>query len=103
MANAHFLCQRVGVRLKGLTRLEDDSYRAGPLDLPLDEARQLEGGTVHFHEARNKPSVIGGEVTGVEGADGEVTLRFEARKEARRARWKGWREDVTWYSGVLDG
>jgi hypothetical protein len=89
----HFICEREGTGLKGLTLVERDTglYRSCCWHLTGQEAESLVGGWIYLHPTKGKPSDFGGKITRFEriwdegGAKRQdrVWFEFEAKPEGK--------------------
>lgn len=110
MSNAaHFICRREGASLHGMTRWLDEpqGFRSCCWLLTDQQAEDLLGGWVYFHEKKDAPSRFGGLILGFEHGEGDLAHRkvilFRADQNARGQRWRGANHDMAMWSGVLEG
>ena len=97
--SVHFICQRDGAGLKGLTPVDPRAhlYRSCCWDLTSEEAESLVGGWLYLHPSKNAPSEFGGPIIRFEriwdegGAKRQdrVWFEFEAKREGRGQKWRG--------------
>lgn len=108
----HFLCRPKGRGMTGLSHVAGTTYRSEAWPISEDEAQELVGGSIYLHEAKSKPSRIGGRILGYEvvtldAADPaarkqRIAFTFESSAEGRNVPWRGQDHDMSMTSGVLD-
>jgi hypothetical protein len=101
----HFICEREGTGLKGLTLVDRATrlYRSCCWDLTSQEAESLIGGWLYLHPTKRQPSDFGGRLSGLSGYGTKaaqsgmigfgLSLRPDRRVRVRNgaAKTTGWR------------
>lgn len=106
---AHFINRREGAGLHGMSRWDGDphGFRSCCWLVSDEEAAELIGGWVYFHEAKATPSRFGGVILGFEPGEGDLALRkvilFRADNRARGQSWRGADHGMAMWSGVIEG
>lgn len=109
MSAAHFICRRDGASLHGMSRWDGDphGFRSCCWLISDEDAAELIGGWVYFHEAKATPSRFGGIILGFEPGEGDMAHRkvilFRADNRAREQQWRGADHAMAMWSGVVEG
>jgi hypothetical protein len=104
----HLINRRDGASLHGLTRWDGhpNSFRSCCWRITDEEAAELIGGWVYFHEAKSKPSRLGGLILGFEPGEDDMAERkiilFQVDNRARQQSWRGADHGMAMWSGVID-
>lgn len=103
----HLINRRDGLNLHGMTPWPDrqNGFRSCCWHISDEEAQQLVGGWVYFHEAKATPSRFGGVILGFEPGQADLADRkvilFRADGRARGIRWRGADHGMAMSSGVI--
>jgi hypothetical protein len=96
MAKAiHLINRRVGASLHGMTKWleEPGGFRSCCWRIGDEQAAELIGGWVYFHDTKAKPASYGGLILGFEPGEGDMTERkvilFRGDVRSRGERWRG--------------
>lgn len=107
----HLICHREGNTLHGLSRWDGDpnGYRSCCWLISDEDAAQLVGGWIYFHESKSSLSSFGGQILGFQPGANEnedMTARkiilFRADRSGRGQSWRGRDYGMAWGSGVVD-
>lgn len=109
MNAVHLICRREEGKLKGLTRVEGNTWRSCCWVFSEAEARSLIGGWIYLHpESKSGKSEFGGLVSAIEAASREAkaikegwAFLFDARLEGRNQAWRGNNYSMAWTSGIV--
>lgn len=104
----HLINRRDGTSLHGLTRWNGHPgrYRSCCWRISDEDAAELIGGWVYFHQAKSMPSRLGGVILGFEPGEHDMAERkvllFQADPRAREQRWRGADHGMAMWSGLVD-
>jgi hypothetical protein len=109
MAKAiHLINRRDGASLHGMSRWpgEPAGFRRCCWHISDEQAAELIGGWVYFHETKSTPARFGGLILGFEPGDGDMPDRkiilFRGDGRTRGAKWRGADHGMAMWSGVID-
>lgn len=104
----HLINRRDGPRLHGMDRWagQPGGFRSCCWIISDDQAAELIGGWVYFHETKSTPARFGGiilafELGEADTADRKVIL-FQGDGRSRGVRWRGASHGMAMWSGVVD-
>ena len=104
MKRIHLICRN----RDGISPISFPTFESRAWDIPEQDAVDLIGGMIHFHETKSEPSYFGGLVRSfrIEQIDAahskRVVFVLESVAEARKVKWSG-RSDVNaHYSGLVE-
>lgn len=104
----HFINRRDGISLFGMSRWpgEPNGYRSCCWLLSDEQASELIGGWIYFHETKAKPASFGGMIIGFEPGGTDMADRkailFRADGRARGVVWRGADHGMAMSSGVVN-
>lgn len=105
MTSAHLICKS-GHRIKILEK-GGSKYSSEAWDINANDAEELLGGYLYFHETKIAPSYFGGKVLSYECIQIEAShskrIRFiiDADKQCKGVAWVGRNDAMAWYSGII--
>ncbi len=114
MKAIHIICHAKGAGHKNLWELTADpkTYRSACWALSASEVQELVGGWLFLHEAKKKPSYLGGVIQRLEtcdrprkATDKGIAFFFEERPEGAGCPWNWSRSTgnpYEWHSGVVE-
>lgn len=104
----HLINRRDGATLHGMTRWAEESggFRSCCWRITDEDAAELIGGWVYFHETKAAPARFGGVILGFEPGEGDMADRkkilFRGDGRSRGVRWRGADHGMAMWSGVVD-
>jgi hypothetical protein len=104
----HLINRRDGASLHGMTQWpgEPGGFRSCCWHISDDQAAQLIGGWVYFHEAKATLARFGGLILGFELGEGDMADRkiilFRGDGRSRGVKWRGADHGMAMWSGVID-
>ncbi len=104
MTEAHFKC----VDGLGIQVLKHPVYTSRAWDISKEDAQNLVGGKIHFHNSKSETSYFGGVVKGFEIVhtdsphDERVVFTVESHSDCKNVAWAGIDHINAHYSGVLE-
>jgi len=103
----HLINRRDGRSLHGLSRWPQEAagFRSCCWRITDEQAAELLGGWVYFHETKSAPAGFGGLILGFEAGQGDLAKRkvilFRADGRARGASWRGADHQMAMWSGLV--
>ncbi|MBI1201447.1 MAG: hypothetical protein GC182_02940 [Rhodopseudomonas sp.] len=104
MKRIHLICRN----RDGITVLKMPDFESRAWDISEDEAKEIVGGMICFHETKAPPSYFGALVTGyrIEHTDNahsaRVVFTLTALPDAKSRAWSGRADVMASYSGIVE-
>lgn len=104
----HLINRRDGARLHGMERWagQPGGFRSCCWIISDDDAAELIGGWVYFHETKSTPARFGGIILGFEPGEADMADRkvilFQGDGRSRGVRWRGANHGMAMCGGVVD-
>jgi hypothetical protein len=105
----HLINRRDGASLHGMSRWQGDphGFQSCCWRISDEDAAELIGGWVYFHDTKSTPSRFGGIILGFGPGQGDLADRkvvlFRADNRAREQSWRGADHGMAMWSGLVDG